>query len=189
MYTLYIDKPEDFICELSVKNASMKNASARIIIKSDDINLLFEGKIENGKCIVPIKRLKGLLDENVRGKMNLEVIVEDTFFSPWNDDFLTEEHTSIKVKVNETKQSTKPVIEVKVPIKTDKKVMNERKGVNIWLPIHEISKVCNRFNINKSNLKSKKNDFYQIIKEYFKVNPEFNPHKCTILEGLKHSLK
>ena len=63
MYELFEDRGVNFESEISVKNASLKNAFARMIVKSDNLTLLFEGKIENGKCIVPIGRLKGLLDE------------------------------------------------------------------------------------------------------------------------------
>src|SRR5258706_2299574 len=113
-YKLYTDKAENFECEVSVKNASLKNSMARLIIESaGGPNFVFNGKIEGGKCVVPIHRLKGLLDENTTGNMHLEVIVEDTYFKPWSSDFVVEEYTSVKVKVNESKQSTKPTITVK----------------------------------------------------------------------------
>ena len=183
MYELFIDRPTEFICEIAVKNANLKNAFARMIIKSDNVTLLCEGKIENGKCIIPIQRLKGLLDENVRGKMILEVVVEDTYFSPWHDEFLTEEHTSVKVKVNEAKVSNKPVVEVKVPAKTKK------NNINVYVPLHEISRICQKFGINRSNLTRKKHDFQQLLKEYFRSNPEFKGHKLIIISGLKYFIK
>ena len=68
MYSLYLDRPVEFVCEISVKNASLKNAMARMIVKTDNLTLLFEGQIKDGKCIIPIGRLKGLLEETfVRG--------------------------------------------------------------------------------------------------------------------------
>ena len=182
-YTLYLDRPEDFICEVQVKNASLKGSIARLIVESESgINFIFNGKIDNGKCVIPIRKLKGLLDENTKGKMKLEVIVEDTYFSPWSNDFLTEEHTSVKVKVNETKQimSNKPIINVKVP-------SEEKNKASIAL--QEILIICKKFNINKSNIKNKKKDFYQIVNEYFKLSPEFRNQKSIILEGFKKFLK
>ena len=123
MYKLYLDKSEDFICEIQVKNASLKNSMARLVVESTDgPNFVFNGKIENGKCVVPIHRLKGLLDENTRGNMHLEIIVENTYFKPWSSDFIVEEHTSVKVKVNESKQPTKPSVTVKVPKAQPKKL-------------------------------------------------------------------
>jgi len=197
MYTLYLDKPEEFVCELQVKNASLKNAFARMIVKSDNLVLLFEGKIENGKCIIPISRLKGLLEENTRGKMNLEVVVEDSYFSPWHDDFLIEEHTSVKVRVNEQKQSSnKPIVKIKPPILKfvegkSSDVLNpiKKKGVNIFIPKKEIATICEQFGIRKNNFQKKQKDFIQILKEYFKVNAEYNYYIRTILSGIDDFLR
>jgi hypothetical protein len=188
-YKLYLDKPEVFECEVAVKNASLKNSMARLVVESTDgMNYIFKGSIENEKCIIPIKRLKGFLDENSKGNMHLEIIVEDTYFQPWKSDFIVEEHTSVKVKVNENKKSTKPLVEVKVPT-TGKKVMNERKGINVYTPLKELSIICEKFGINKSTLRNKKNDFQQIVQEYFNMNPDLKSHKTMILNGLKHFLK
>lgn len=157
MYSLYLDRPTEFVCEISVKNASLKNALARMVVKSDNLTLLFEGQIKNGKCIIPINRLKGLLEGNSRGKMTLETIVEDAYFSPWQDDFSVEEHTSVKVKVNEQKQSTKPMVMVKVPVKETAPAI--QKG-NTKIPIREAIAICRR-----CGMKSKK-DILALLKSY-----------------------
>lgn len=189
-YTLYTDKNENFECEVAVKNASLKGSMARLVVESSDgLNLVFNGKIENGKCNIPIRRLKGILDENTKGNMFLEVVVEDTYFKPWESDFTIQEHTSVKVTVNEQKQPTnKPIVEVKVP-SLSKQVKNQKKGINLWVPLSEITKICKKFGIRRSNLTERKNDFQQIIKEYFNANPEFKNNKSTILSGLRHFLK
>ena len=58
-YKLYLDKNELFECDIQIKNASLKNSMARLVVESaEGINLVFNGKIENGKCNVPIRRLK-----------------------------------------------------------------------------------------------------------------------------------
>ena len=163
-YKLYIDKPEDFICEVSVKNASLKGSVARLIVESSNgLNLIFNGKIENGTCTIPIKRLKGFIDENSHGNIFLEVIVEDTYFQPWKSDFVCEEHTSIKVKVNEEKIIKKPIVEVKT-ISELKNNLNETKGINVYIPLHEISQICKKFGITKSNVINKKR------REFFAFN-------------------
>lgn len=188
-YKLYSDKNENFECEVSVKNASLKGSMARLVVESaDGLNLVFNGKIENGKCVVPVRRLRGILDENAKGNMFLEVVVEDTYFKPWTSEFVVEEHTSVKVKVNESKTSSKPIVEVKAPV-NGTNILNEEKGINVWLPLHEISKLCERFGIKRSNLSSRTGDFQQILKEYFNSNPEFKAHKSTILRGLGDFIK
>lgn len=186
-YKLYTDKQELFECEVAVKNASLKGSFARLVVEcSDGFNFVFNGKIENGKCTVPIRRLKGLLDESSKGNMFLEVIVEDTYFKPWTSEFIVEEHTSIKVNVNESKAPSKPIVQVKV---LAAQTLKEDMGINVWLPLHEISKICSQFGITRSNLGEKKSDFQMLIKEYFNANPEFKNHKSTILNGLKQFIK
>lgn len=114
-YKIYTDKAEDFIAEVSVKNASLKNSIARLIVESSDgLSLVFKGSIHDGKCTVPIKRLKGIMEENSHGTIHLEIIVEDVYFKPWESDFIVEEHTSMKVMVQEQKTPAKPIVEVKV---------------------------------------------------------------------------
>ena len=185
MYTLYLDKSEEFICEVQIKNASLKGSLARLVVESNDgINLVFNGKIENGKCTIPIHRLKGILDENSRGNMFLEVIVEDTYFKPWKSDFTIEEHTSVKVKINEQTSPTKPSVKVKVLSK--KKQMSIKENL---VPIYELSQLCRRFNISKSNIVGKKEDFRQLVKEYFQSSPEYSKHKSIVLHILPNFLK
>jgi hypothetical protein len=196
-YKIYTDKNENFECEVSVKNASLKGSLARLIVESvDGPTLVFNGKLEGEKCVIPIKRLKGILDENVRGNMYLEVIVEDTYFKPWESDFVVEEHTSIKVKVNEQTQiSKKPIVEIKSPsvkLQIPSGPINKpikKKTVNIFVPKREIATICEMFGIKKNNFKNKQKDFVQIIKEYFKTNPEYNNDVRPILCGLEDFLR
>jgi hypothetical protein len=185
MYTLYTDKTELFECDVSVKNASLKNSVARLVVESDDIDLVFKGKINDGKCTVPIRKLKGILDENSKGNMSLEVIVEDTYFKPWSDSFVVEEHTSIKVAVKEQKQtSNKPILEVKVKNPVSSHIQK------ISVPVQEIVSICKIFEINSKNFKtSKRNDFKQLVKEYFKENKEFQKKMNPILNEVVSILK
>lgn len=197
-YKLYTDKNESFECEVSVKNASLKNSIARLVVESiDGPTLIFNGKLNGDRCIIPIKRLKGLLDENTRGNMHLEVIVEDTYFKPWQSDFIVEEHTSVKVKVNEQRQSSKPIVRLKThPIlnyvegKTSELLPSaKRKGINVFVPKKEIAMLCEHFGIRKHNFHKKQKEFVQILKEYFKANPEYNYHVRTILNRIDDFLR
>jgi hypothetical protein len=186
MYTLYLDKNEDFIAEISVKNASLKESKARLIVESPDgPNFIFNGKIENGKCIIPIRRLRGLLDEDVIGKMLLEIIVENTYFSPWHDDYKTTQHTSVKVTVNEQKISSKPSVTVKIPQKT----AIQKLPKSHMVPIMELTNLCKKFGFTRRNILQHKTAFHQLICEYFKSNQEFLPHKKSVLEMVRYLLK
>jgi hypothetical protein len=182
-YKLYTDKQEVFECDVSVKNANLKNSVARIVVESDEMNLIFKGKIDNGKCIVPIKKLKGILNESTKGIIHLEIIVEDVYFKPWESDFVVEEHTSIKVDVKEQKESyNKPIVEVKVKQPIVEVKTKQLKKETVSIPATEIVSICNRFDINSKNYKtSKKDDFKELIKEYFKANKPFKTKMIPIL--------
>lgn len=119
MYTLYTDKGEDFKCNIGVEGAKISNTQARLVLKSDNINLLFEGKVSSdGTCTIPIKRLKDVLEEGTKGDIKLEVIAEDTFFTPWEDKFEVKTNKKVTVEVaNDTSKS--PIKESKVNIKVD----------------------------------------------------------------------
>lgn len=180
-YTLYTDKDENFVCEVSVKNASLKDAFARMVVQSDGLMLMFEGQLKDGKCIVPIHRLKGLLNEDSKGKMHLEVIVEDTYFKPWENEFKVEQHTAVKVKVDEQKQpSSKPIVEVKA-IQPSKPKLSR--------PAKDIVFICEKVGITKKNLTKKNEDFKQVVKEYFKTSPEFVQGCKTYIQEAVSALK
>ena len=164
-YRLFLDKSEEFVCEMEVKNASLKNAFARMIIESSDLTIMFPGQLKDGKCIVPIKRLKGILSENTTGTMKLEVVVEDTYFSPWSSEYVVEENTSVKVKVQEQRETKKPMVEVKS--------IQQNLSKKISLPTKELLYICEKLGITKTNFSNRKQDFKQVIKEYFKKSPEF----------------
>jgi hypothetical protein len=171
LYKIYTDKNENFQCEVVVKNASLKNSIARLILESTNGNVLaFNGKLTENKCVIPIKKLKGLLEKNTRGKMHLEIIVEDTYFKPWEAEFVVEEHTSIKVKVTDKKP----------------KVLTNLFQDTV-IPKHEIATICEKFGIKKTTIRAKKKEFSQILKEYFKANPEYN-NKEIILNGINDLL-
>ena len=140
-YKLYTDKQEIFECNIYLEGASLTQATSRIIVETQDLKLLFEGTIDkDGNCKVPIKKLRGLVGEDAKGTMKLEVIAEDTYFLPWESDF--EVDTAKKIKV-EVKQQSKPLVksskpkmmvtEVKHPFDPVEKVVNilHKKGVGV----------------------------------------------------------
>ena len=100
MYKLYTDKQENFECKLKLEGASLKEAFVRLILESEDMNLIFKGTIDsNGKCNIPIKKLRGILGESTKGEMKLEVVAEDVYFQPWQSEFIVESARKLKVEV------------------------------------------------------------------------------------------
>ena len=121
MYKLYSDKQETFECDLFLEGADLKQSSARLIVESKDLTLMFKGEIDDkGNCKVPIKKLKGLMGENTTGDIKLEVIAEDTLIEPWQSDFIVDTAKKVTVEVKsqkeekqQIKESTKPQVKIK----------------------------------------------------------------------------
>ena len=132
MYKLYTDKQETFECDLFLEGADLEKSSARIVVESKDLTLMFKGTIDKkGNCKVPIKKLKGLMSENTIGDIKLEVIAEDTLIEPWQSDFIVD--TAKKVTVEVKSQKTKP--QIKESTKPQVKVKSVKNYVN---PINEM---------------------------------------------------
>ena len=119
MYTLYTDKIENFKCSIDVEGASLSETDVRLVLQSDKLNLLYEGTIDaNGTCNIPIDKLKNILKEGTEGTMRLEVIAEDTFFSPWEDSFTVETNKKVTVEVLSSTKS--PIKESAIKVKVNK---------------------------------------------------------------------
>ena len=160
-YKLYTDKQETFECDLFLEGADLKNSSARIIVESNDLTLMFKGKIdEKGNCKVPIKKLKGLLDENTTGDIKLEVIAEDTLIEPWQSDFVVS--TSKKVTVEVKSQGNKKPIK-EVLSKPQVKIKNIKNHSN---PINEIIEFLKENNITLQKVVKHKKRIVSILENY-----------------------
>lgn len=104
-YNVFRDRNENFSCDISLEGASLGNTQARLILETKDWNLLFEGKIDsNGKCTIPIKKLS-ILNEGATGNIRLEVIADDTVFTPWEDEFKVKVSKKVAVKVHESRSN------------------------------------------------------------------------------------
>ena len=170
-YTLYLDKPENFQCEIEIKNAKASDASARLIIECDDVNLVFYGEITKDSINVPIKALKKFFKEDDKATAKLEVIVEGQLITPWESEVLFENYNKIQIKEVKTAKQ-KPVVEIK--LKDEKRVVEETKKV-VEEPKKELSDkeiVLNFVNeqVKKINgdLKLTKEEKKQLIKNLLK---------------------
>ena len=169
MYKLYTDKIENFECKLQLEGASLSKAFSRIILETDDINLSFDGKIDDsGKCIIPIKKLRGLLDESIKGSMKLEVIAEDVYFQPWQSEFVVETAKRINVEVisqnnnKATISESKPKLTVMNVPKKSKKIIS-KQPTN---PITEVVKILKKNGIDIYNISEHKNKLLPMLEKY-----------------------
>ena len=173
MYKLFTDKSELFECDIKLEGASLSKSSARLVVETSDYSLLFKGEINsNGKCEIPIRKLKGLIDENTTGNIRLEVIAEDTFFTPWESDF--EVDASKKVTVEVKSQTTKkPIVETKVKVK----VKNEKPTITEKQHVINLFKLLIKEDINVDNISFKRNELNNIVATYLKENTVKNTGK------------
>ena len=178
MYKLFTDKNELFECNISLQGASLKKSKARLVVETQDYSLLFKGDINsNGKCEIPIRKLKGLIDENTTGNIRLEVIAEDTFFTPWESDF--EVDASKKVTVEVKSQTTKkPIVETKVKVK----VKNEKPTITEKQHVINLFKLLIKEDINVDNISFKRNELNNIVATYLKENTVKNTGK--VIDGV-----
>ena len=171
-YKLYTDKQENFECKIYLEGASLQEAKSRLVVEGNNFNLLFEGSIEkDGNCEVPISRLRGLLGEDDTGKMKLEVIAEDTYFLPWESDFVVDTNKKIKVEVKSQEDdslSSKPQM-----------VVSEVK--HSFDAVDDMVSILENQNIDKKSLIENKRTVVPIIVEYVK-NISYN-------KGIKNFIK
>ena len=173
MYKLFTDKSELFECDIKLEGASLSKSKARLVVETSDYSLLFDGSISsNGKCEIPIRKLKGLIDENTTGNIRLEVIAEDTYFTPWESDF--EVDASKKVTVEVKSQSTKkPIVETKVKVK----VKEEKPTITEKQHVINLFKLLIKEDINVDNISFKRNELNNIVATYLKENTVKNTGK------------
>lgn len=138
-YKLFLDKSNLFECDIQLMGASFKNSFARIIVEGKDHTYVFKGEIDQyGHCSVEINKLRSIFETNETGTIKLEVIADDVYFSPWEDNFHTDLYKKIDVVIKEQQEPSKPIISVSVkePLKkkeekiTNKSIFDESQTIN-----------------------------------------------------------
>jgi hypothetical protein len=174
MYTLYTDKSEDFKCNIGVEGADITNTHARLVLENSTMNILFEGKVnKNGDCVIPIKKLKHILPEGVEGKLKLEVIADDTYFSPWEDNFIVKVNKRVTVEVaNDTRKNkieenkiNIQVTGINSPKQTPKKTVKvERKKTHSDI----MAEILDKKGITLSNFSKHVESIKPLVEKYIK---------------------
>jgi hypothetical protein len=176
MYKLYTDKIENFEAKIKLEGASLKKSKARLVVEAEDFDIMFKGNIsDSGLVKVPVKRLKGLIDENSEGTIKLEVIAEDTYFTPWESKFKVEQ--SRKVTVEVMSQNKKEINESQSSVEVlSQPTLSEKEHVVNLL------KMLIKEDINIKNLTIKKNKLNNIVAEYIKENTITDKQKTPVIE-------
>lgn len=189
MYKLFTDKTEVFECKIQLEGASIKNSQARLLIESENLSLVFKGEISSeGKCKIPIKKLKGLLDENTQGNVKLEVIAEDTYFTPWESKFTVETSRKVTVEVKSQETSATIITESKPKVTIDKAPISQSKPIEENKHILKIIGLLKKENIYLNNISNNKVKLNNLIEAYLKRN-NINPNQIgLIIEGVLKGL-
>tara|TARA_R110001599_G_scaffold67850_4_gene191330 strand:+ start:6301 stop:6879 length:579 start_codon:yes stop_codon:yes gene_type:complete len=184
MYKLFTDKIENFEARIKLEGASLKKSSARLVVEAENFSLLFNGTIDDsGNVSVPVRRLKGLLDENTSGAIRLEVIAEDTFFTPWESTFSVDTAKSIKVEIK-SQQSAKSIIEAKTSVEIKSQKEASKPTLSEKNHVVAIMKMLIKENINIDNLHIKKDKLNNIIAEYIVTKKVKEDQKGPVITKL-----
>lgn len=186
MYKLFIDKNELFEAKIELEGASIDETFARLVMNTDKWNLVFEGDIDNkGNVKIPINRLKNIFTEDISGNLKLEIVAEDTYFIPWEDEFELDRSKKVTVEVKQRDVNKKKIVEdtkPKVTIKENKKKefkVTERlaksylreimkaslKSETLIASKSTIKEITNNFIKENSINPSNKKDLYELIRE------------------------
>lgn len=115
MYKLLKDKNNEFQCEIRLEGASAKGAKVRLFLEADGCEYVFTGAISNDKCSIPMGKLKKYANLLESGRIRLEVVADDTLFTPYESDYQLEEERKVTVEVKQQVETVKkPMVEVKV---------------------------------------------------------------------------
>jgi hypothetical protein len=163
MYNLYTDKPEKFKCKIELEGASVAKSNVRLVLESNNVNLLFKGTIDSaGLCEINISKLKDLISESTTGKLKLEVIADgDAYFCPWESDFqvLTSKKVTVEVLEKQStviKENSKPSVKV-----SDITQINHKPN-----PLNSFVKLLKEYNINKQDLSINNRTLLPVLEQY-----------------------
>ena len=180
MLTFYKNKSQTFECKVEIEGADGNKARSRLIFspKSDSKKIFFEGTVKAGTCEIEVPPLKDVVDN---GGVVLEIIVDDTLFSPWESTYEIKE--PVKIESVELTKPTKSVkmIEDNVTLKTEKpkvtvqSVKKETKNNNI---LRESASKKDKELVKKFLNEYKKEPDKKLIKEF--TETYFEPKTSTI---------
>jgi len=174
MYKLLKDKNNEFQCEIRLEGTTAKNAKARLFLEADGCEYVFSGQIQNERCIIPMGRLKKYANLLESGNIRLEIIAEDTVFTPYENTYELDQEKKVTVEVIQPDYSVKkPIVEVKVEQqKKEKKIKSKLDPVKeIRSYLQETSGFDGTLRSFKSIIKNESNKkFINIVCETFKLN-------------------
>jgi hypothetical protein len=187
MYKLYTDVDKKFSCKVDVGGVSLSECKSRMILETDGLNLVFNGIItKDGMCEVQLTKLKNILSENTKGKLKLEVIAENTLFTPWETECLVDVYRRLNIS--------------EIKLESDSDIIDDRPKVSVKLgevskPKKELtneSKYKVHIDLLKSEMKKRNittmDHFNKLIESYKKVTRKSGVLSESDITYLKNKL-
>jgi len=172
MFKLYTDKNNTFKCKVAIEGASESTSLARLVIEGESHNLMIDGKIKDSICEVNIGKFKNFDNFKSKGQVKLEVIADDTYFTPWKSEYILEQSRVVTVEMMEEEEtSLKPLVEVTEVSYTDStpKVDSENHGDKVFRKLVKENVDFNKYktldSMLKQNVKARR-----ILKNYISEN-------------------
>jgi len=121
MLKFYNDRKQTFECKVKIEGAKSKEAQTRLVFEDGNTQRFYKGKTDVlGNCVIELPSLDEI--KHKRGKVVLEVRINDVVFEPYRNDYKIQ---NAKVQVVEAKVSDKKKL-LKNNVKTDDlKLINE----------------------------------------------------------------
>ena len=160
MYTLVIDKPDIFEATVSIEGADSSSAKCRLIVESKTVSMIFEGDLDGNRCKIPMKNLKKYMNDGDVGKLRLEVIADDMFFSPWESEYKAKVSKKVTVEVNDPSKT----VDVKPKVVVSE-VSTPTKKHNRDILIHEMSKEFKIFKLKLEDVHKRKKTINHVVRK------------------------
>ncbi len=185
MYKIFLDQNRIFECDIKIEGANLNESEVRLFLETKNFTLSFFGEINSdGKVKIPINKLKGILKENLSGKIFLEVIAEDTVFKPWEDEYQTDVSKKVEVSFNNKLDEQQTQVKPKISFKLKDEALDLNKHRK------EIFKILENNNVNKKRLYKNTKVLNKLIERYCSNNNinDINNKKTIRNDVLKNLL-
>jgi len=141
MITLKTNQSKEMSFEIEVEGSSVQ-PEARLTLEQKDLSLSFPCQIRQGMITTTIPQMSKLLKECDDGIFNLklEIFLEDSVYSPWEDNIKIEKEVVVTTKAPVVTESVAPKTTIKVAKPTIIEKKEEKKPVE-EKPVIEESKV------------------------------------------------
>jgi len=179
MYDLYIDDPQAIKCKAEISGAENANKKVRLMVETSAQCLYFNGSVsDTGEINVPMHSLKNILKESTGGKLMLEMVIDDTLFTPWETDFVTKLKKKVAISEVKSTNSQKGIKMLTTPTPVEEKTTNvpetPKNSVKERSSIIEHTKsivsLLRNSKITYSNIVENKDKVSKVISEYIVKN-------------------